>query len=120
MALGDLYREVMELNTIRDMDKRKTTAESFFEKLNHLSLPDKFNWVTEIFEEIHVRERGDQLALIWTDLDTDAERQFTYKELAVNGNKVLNFMRNKGVTKGDNLYMLTPILFSYYLMHLML
>ena len=109
MALGDLYREVMELNTIRDMDKRKTTAESFFEKLNHLSLPDKFNWVTEIFEKIHVRERGDQPALIWTDLDTDAERQFTYKELAANGNKLLNFMRNKGVAKGDNLYMLTPI-----------
>ena len=58
---------------------------------------------------MHVKERGDQLALIWTDLDTDAKRQFTYRELAANGNKFLNFLRKKRVEKGDNLYMLTPI-----------
>ena len=109
MALENLYREVMELNQIRDMDKRETTAKSFFKKLNHLPLPDTFNWATEIFEGIHVKERGDQLALIWTDLDTDAERQFTYKELSTNGNKLLNFIRNKGAKKGDNLYIMTPI-----------
>ncbi len=109
MALENLYREVMELNTIKDMEKRKVATKSFFDKLNQLTLPDKFNWAAEIFEGMHVKERGDQLALIWTDLDTDAERQFTYKELAANGNKFLNFIRKNGVEKGHNLYMLTPI-----------
>ena len=109
MALENLYREVMELNQIRDMNKRKTTAKSFFKRLNHLPLPNKFNWTTEIFEGIHVKERGDQLALIWTDLDTDAECQFTYKELSTNGNKLLNFIRNKGAIKGDNMYIMTSI-----------
>ncbi|MFW5636324.1 MAG: AMP-binding protein, partial [Thermodesulfobacteriota bacterium] len=109
MSLESFYREAMALNAIQDMEERKTKAKAFFEKLNTTQLPDKFNWAAEIFEGLHVKERGDQPALIWTDLDTDAERQFTYKEMAANGNKFLNFIRHRGVEKGDNLYMLTPI-----------
>ena len=109
MSLGNVYKEAMELNTIKDMGQRESAAKAFFDKLNKTTLPDKFNWAVEIFENMHVKERGDQPALIWTDLDSDAERQFTYKELAANGNKFLNFIRSKGVEKGNNLYMLTPI-----------
>ncbi len=109
MSLESVYRDAMAVNVIRNMDERKAAAKAFFEKLNTTALPDKFNWAAEIFEGMHVKERGDQLALIWTDLDTDAERQFTYRELAANGNKFLNFIRKKGVNQGDNLYMLTPI-----------
>jgi acetyl-CoA synthetase/4-hydroxybutyrate---CoA ligase (AMP-forming) len=109
MSLESIYREAMALNTIKDMGKREAETKAFFEKLNQTTLPDKFNWAAEIFEGMHVKERGDQLALIWTDLDTDAESQYTYKELAANGNKFLNFVRKKGVEKGNNLYMLTPI-----------
>jgi acetyl-CoA synthetase/4-hydroxybutyrate---CoA ligase (AMP-forming) len=109
MALENVFREVMAINTIRDMDEREAAAGAFFEKLNHLSLPDRFNWAADIFEGMHVRERGDQPALIWTDLDTDAEKNYTYKELAANGNKLLNFIRKSNVEKGDNLYMLIPI-----------
>jgi acetyl-CoA synthetase/4-hydroxybutyrate---CoA ligase (AMP-forming) len=109
MSLESFYREAMEVNTIRDMAKREAAAKLLFEKLNKAELPAKFNWAAEIFEGMHVKERGDQPALIWTDLDTDAERQFTYQELAENGNKFLNFIRKNDVQKGDNLYMLTPI-----------
>jgi len=109
MSLESIYRDAMALNIVVDMDKRKTAAKAFFEKLNQTVLPAKFNWAAEIFEGVHVKERGDQLALIWTDLNTDAERKFTYKEVAANGNKFLNFIRKKGVVKGNNLYMLTPI-----------
>lgn len=109
MSLVDFYKEAMDLNSIQDMGKREEEAKAFFEKLNKAELPEKFNWATEIFEGLHVKERGDQPALIWTDLDSDEERQFTYKEMAANGNKFLNFIRKNGVEKGDNLYMLTPI-----------
>jgi 4-hydroxybutyrate---CoA ligase (AMP-forming) len=109
MSLDSFYREAMELNTIKDMGRRESAAKAFFQKLNQATLPETFNWAAEIFEGMHVKERGDQLALIWTDLDTDAERRFTYRELAANGNKCLNYLRKKGVAKGDNLYMLTPI-----------
>ncbi|MDM8536246.1 AMP-binding protein [Desulfobacterales bacterium HSG17] len=109
MSLESIYRDAMDLNSIQDMGKREETAKAFFEKLNKTDLPEKFNWAAEIFEGMHVKERGDQPALIWTDLDTDAEQQFTYKELAANGNKFLNYIRKNSVEKGDNLYMLTPI-----------
>ena len=109
MSLESFYREVMALNQIQDMDQREIEAQAFFKKLNAAELPEKFNWASEIFEGIHVKERGDQPALLWTDLDTDAEQEYTYKELAANGNKLLNFLRKKGVEKGNNFYMLTPI-----------
>ncbi|MCG8633025.1 MAG: AMP-binding protein [Desulfobacterales bacterium] len=109
MSLESTYREAMALNEIQDMAEREVKAQEFFKKLNKSDLPENFNWAEEIFEGIHVKERGDQLALIWTDMDTDAEAQYTYKELAANGNKLLNFLRKKGVEQGNNLYMLTPI-----------
>ncbi len=109
MSLESTYREAMALNEIQDMAEREIKAKAFFEKLNKSELPEKFNWAAEIFEGIHVKERGDQLALIWTDMDTDAEAQYTYKELAANGNRFLNFLRKNGVEQGNNLYMLTPI-----------
>ncbi|MCG8686296.1 MAG: AMP-binding protein [Desulfobacterales bacterium] len=109
MSLESIYREAMALNEIQDMAQREVKAQDFFKKLNTSELPKNFNWAKEIFEDIHVKERGDQLALIWTDMDTDAEAEFTYKELAANGNKLLNYLRKQGVEQGNNLYMLTPI-----------
>ncbi len=109
MSLVSIYKDAMALNMIKDMGKREAAAKDFFGKLNKMTLPEKFNWAAEIFEGLHVKERGDQPALIWTDLDTDAERQFTYKEFAANGNKFLNFVRKNNVQKGNNMYLLTPI-----------
>ncbi len=109
MSLENTYREAMALNQIQDMAEREIQAQAFFKKLNETKLPEQFNWAVEVFEEIHVKERGDQTALIYTDMDTDEEQQFTYKELSTNGNKLLNFLHKNGVEKGNNLYMLTPI-----------
>ncbi|PIE63335.1 MAG: acetyl-CoA synthetase [Desulfobacter postgatei] len=109
MTLKNFYKEVMELNGIQDMAQREIQAKTFFEKLNSTELPQTFNWAQEIFEDIHVKERPDQLALIWADLHTDEEEQYTYSQLAENGNKILNYLRKKGVEKGDNLYMLTSL-----------
>ncbi|MCG8638525.1 MAG: AMP-binding protein, partial [Desulfobacterales bacterium] len=109
MSLEKIYREAMAINEIQDMAAREIEAQQFFNRLNKSALPDTFNWAAEVFEGIQVKERGDQPALIWTDLETDAERQYSYKVLAANGNKLLNYLRKQGVEKGNNLYMLTPI-----------
>ncbi|MBT8342557.1 MAG: AMP-binding protein [Desulfatitalea sp.] len=109
MPLQYLFKDAMVLNSIRDMQEREAAAKSFFEKLNKMNLPDKFNWAAEIFEGIHVKERGDQPALIWTDLDSAAERRYTYREVMQNGNKLLNYLRKRGVEKGHNIYILCPI-----------
>jgi len=109
MELAKVYREAMALNTIADMSKRQAAAKDFFTRLNKATLPDTFNWAEEIFENVHVAERGDQLGLIWADLETGAERRFTYREVAQNGNRFLNRLRKQSVNQGDNIYMFTPI-----------
>ena len=109
MSLINVYRQAMELNTISDMTKREAAAKTFFQNLNKMTMPDTFNWTEELFENVHVAERGDQPGLIWADLETGAERQFSYREMAQNGNRFLNQLRKQGVKQGDNIYMFTPI-----------
>lgn len=109
MSMETYYREAMGLNTIEDMDERRESARAFFEKLNHAELPARFNWAAEIFEGLHVRERGDQAALLWADMSSGNERSLTYKELSSEANKCLNFLRKNDVKLGDNMYMMLPI-----------
>ncbi len=109
MSMESYYKEVMELNKIANLEERKKAAKAFAEKLNKAELPDRFNWVAEIFEGLHVRERGDQTALLWADMSSDREKTMTYRELAADTNRCLNLLREKGVAHGDNMYMMLPI-----------
>ena len=109
MNLVDLYRDVMAINGISDHSQRQSRAEAFFETIRKAKIPEKFNWAAEIFESVHVRERGDQAALIWTDLETGAEARFTYAQLAAKGNQLLNCLRKHGVDHHGNIYMMASI-----------
>ena len=57
-----------------DNDQKEAAAKAFFEKLNFMTMPDYFNWAEEIFEGLHVKERGDKKALIWTDIHTESNK----------------------------------------------
>ncbi|MBS3758688.1 MAG: AMP-binding protein [Desulfobacterales bacterium] len=109
MSMEQVYKEAMEINLTDDMDQRREKARGFFEKLNHMELPEYFNWSVEILEGLHVKERGDQPALIWADMESGTERRFTYKEVAAEGNRCLNFLRKNGIMQGENMYMMIPI-----------
>jgi len=107
--MENLYREVMDLNMMADNEEKGAAAKAFFDKLNHMELPEHFNWAGEIFDGLHVKERGDKDALIWVDIHTKESQSYTYREFAENGNRCLNKLRGAGVEKGDNLYMMVPI-----------
>ncbi len=109
MGMQDLFKEVMDLNMMDDNDEKEAAAKAFFDKLNYAELPEYFNWADEIFEGLHVKNQGDKTALIWRDIATKEEKRYSYQELAANGNKVLNFLRKANVEKGDNMYMMVPI-----------
>jgi 4-hydroxybutyrate---CoA ligase (AMP-forming) len=109
MSMENLYREVITLNAMADDDRKRDVAKAFFEKLNFMEIPEYFNWASEIFEAIHVKERGDKNALIWEDLLTSETKSFTYQEFCFHGNQCLNKVRKAGVEKGDNMYMMVPI-----------
>ena len=110
MGMESLYKEVMVLNMMEDNEKKAAAAKAFFDRLNVMAMPEYFNWAEEIFEGFHIKERGDKTALIWADIHTKEQKSYTYKEFAARGNQCLNCMRQAGVEKGNNLYMMLPII----------
>lgn len=108
MGLESYYKDLMKVNSMENNEEKAKASKALFEKLNHAQLPTHFNWAEEIFEGLHVKERGNQPALIWVHLDTDEERKYTYAELAANGNKFLNYVRKFGIEKGESVYMMIP------------
>jgi 4-hydroxybutyrate---CoA ligase (AMP-forming) len=109
MNMHQLYQEVMNLNMMADDDRKEAAARAFFEKLNLSVLPEYFNWAEEIVEGLHVKERGDKAAILWMDIVTKEKKSYTYREVAARGNQCLNMLRKSGVKKGDNMYMMVPI-----------
>ncbi len=107
--MQNLFKQLMTINMMADNDDKEKQAKDFFEKLNFMQLPETFNWAEEIIEGLHVKERGDQPALIWTDIATKEAKTFSYTEFAANGNKCLNALRAAGAAKGDNMYQILPI-----------
>ncbi len=107
--MQNLYRQVMDINMMDDDGQKEIAARTFFEQLNQMELPEHFNWAEEIFEGLHVKERGDHKALVWTDIASKAVRKYSYAEFAVQGNKCLNALYNAGMARGDNMVMMVPI-----------
>jgi len=108
MSFSEIYRNFMRVNSTIDLPDREKLSREFFEELNCYSYPKYVNWAHEIFEGIHVRERGDDVALLWVDIDIGIEKTFTYKEVAKKGNQILNFLRYNHIDKGNNIYLITP------------
>lgn len=110
MELQRFYRNLMKINSMEDSEEKAQASKALFDELNQFQLPEYFNWAEEIFEGLHVKERGAQTALLWYCLDDDQEKRYSYAELAQKGNQVLNFLRKKGVDKGESVYMMVPSL----------
>jgi acetyl-CoA synthetase/4-hydroxybutyrate---CoA ligase (AMP-forming) len=104
------FKEVIRINMMEQALEKETSAKEFFERLNSTKTPEYFNWADEIFEGLHAQTNPDKKALIWTDLDTLEVKTFTYKEVLQKANQFINFLSASGAKKGDNLYMMSPVL----------
>lgn len=74
------------------------------------------NWTVDVFEGIHTKNHPDKTALLWTDGKESVE--YSYQNMVDESNKVLNFLRNKGVEQGDVLFtqmMFQPISWTSFL-----
>lgn len=80
---------------------RQLIADKQFEALAALEInkPEHFNWVSEIFEGIHVQDTPDATALIWTD--GSQTLTFSFAGICRETNKLLNFLRAKNVQQQD-------------------
>ncbi|MEK6451314.1 MULTISPECIES: acyl-CoA synthetase [Myroides] len=88
--MKDLYKKIGELLIEQD-----------FNALHDLKIekPDYFNWVQEVYEDIHVQETPDKTALLWTD--GEVTHHYTFKTLYNRYNQLINFLRTKGIQQGD-------------------
>ena len=83
-----VYRQVAQLIAAHD-----------FEALPNLEInqPEYFNWVSQVFEAIHVAETPDSCALLWTE--GIEVRRYSFRDIAEQTNQLVNFLRSKGVAQ---------------------
>ncbi|MAX82175.1 MAG: branched-chain amino acid aminotransferase [Crocinitomicaceae bacterium] len=89
---------------------RSIAAEQDFSQLDQLEInvPEKFNWVRDVFEGINVKDHPKAKALIWTDGKvTDT---FSFEQLSKEANAMLNFLRKHGVERNDIISFQMPLL----------
>lgn len=99
--MKELYTDILKLLESRD-----------YEALDRYSIksPKELNWVTDVFEGIHMAKNPDKTALLWTDGQDVVE--YSFKHLSAKTNRLLNFLRKNGVVKEDVLFtqmMLQPL-----------
>jgi len=58
----------------------------------------------------HLKDRGDQKALIYISTETDEEKIYTYKELHAEVNRVAAMLQELGVGKGDRVLIYMPMI----------
>lgn len=113
--MRDIFEEFIEITKLEDSEKEEK-FQKFFEKLNKLKI-EKFNWAQEIFEGIHVKNNGEKIALYWVDLDTGEEKKYTYKDFAKISNGIIEFLRKRGVKKGEFFHFMLPLIPEVWFCH---
>ncbi len=108
--MKEFFKEVIRINMMEGTLEKEASAKEMFKRLNFLETPEYFNWVDEVFEGLHVSENPDKTALIWTDLDALLIKTYTYGQVLQKANQLINFLLKSGIKKGDNLYMMSPVL----------
>lgn len=76
-----------------------------YDAVPDFAMPEKFNWVSDVFEPVHVTEHPDRNML---ELATDDGNTvtYTYKEASDKSNQLLNFLRNNGVQKEETVFVM--------------
>jgi acetyl-CoA synthetase len=97
---------------------RQLISNQQFDALQDLNIvkPQTFNWVTEVFEAINMKDYPDALALIWTD--GSKTQEFSFAEAGRLCNQLLNFLRRKGIRQQDVIFSQLPLLPANWICYL--
>lgn len=83
-----------------------------YEQLSEITIekPEYFNWVTDVFEKLHVTNKPNHTALLWTD--GAVINEFSYLDMHKKCNQLINFLRAHKIEQHDVILtqlMLQPI-----------
>ncbi|HEY5967089.1 MAG TPA: AMP-binding protein, partial [Chitinophagaceae bacterium] len=98
------------LNQFQKIFTRLTTIieKGEYDQLTELSIevPDKFNWVRDVFEPLIVLTHANRNMIeVVTDKPSEA-MTITYKQGAEKCNQLLNFLRKQNVQQGDDIFIM--------------
>lgn len=99
MKILELYQRVAQAIKEKDFDSLKD--------LKPIK-PEYFNWVTDIFEPLNVKQHPNDKALIWKY--NEQQEVFTFFEISAYSNQFLNLMRKHGIAQGDKIFIQLPLL----------
>jgi acyl-coenzyme A synthetase/AMP-(fatty) acid ligase len=97
--MENLYRQIREMIAGKQFDDLRALE---------IAKPQKFNWVTEVFENIHVKDSPNANALIWSN--GEHTKQFSFHDLNVTCNKFINFLRKQNLQQNDVIFSQMPLL----------
>ena len=79
-----------------------------YNKLNASSIevPDKFNWVRDVFEPLIVQTHADRNMIELVHDNLSESLTITYKQGSEKCNQLLNFLRKQNVQQGDDIFIM--------------
>lgn len=77
-----------------------------------LNIPDNYNFGYDVVDE-YAKLQPDKLALVWCD-DFGEERNFSFKDISVESNKIANYLISIGITKGDAVMLILQRRYEYW------
>nr|WP_319397138.1 AMP-binding protein [uncultured Desulfobacter sp.] len=107
--MKELYQQMIHISRMPDDAEKQARVKAFFHSLNSMTMPDSFNWASQVFEGIHVARTPDKTALVYEDLTTLESSRFSYLDLSCQANRLINFLADRGVGIKDNMYMMVPL-----------
>lgn len=107
--MRELYEQIIDINRMPDDAEKQARVNAFFDSLNGMAMPDSFNWVSQVFEGIHVARTPDKTAFVYEDLTTLETTRFSYLDLSCRANRLINFLADRGIGMKDNMYMMVPL-----------
>ncbi|NLX63807.1 MAG: AMP-binding protein [Clostridiaceae bacterium] len=96
----------------RYLEKETFTSYEDFAQNLKIKVPENFNFAYDIIDE-YARLEPERLALVWCD-DHGEERYFTFADLKFWSDKTANFLKAKGIKKGDKVMLILRRRYEFY------
>jgi acetyl-CoA synthetase len=88
-----------------------SSYEEFIEKFQ-IIVPENFNFAYDIVDEIALKS-PDKIAMAWCD-DKGSEAIFTFGQMKQYSDKAANFLKSKGIKKGDPVMLILKRRYEYW------